>query len=218
MNDLGIGFDGDEFTVLFGNRHFLLSDFSEHFPEWTPITLHQVHGNSVVEQHALGKKELEADGHFTSKPNLALVIKTADCLPVFIWNRKTKVISGVHAGWRGVENGIITKAIEKISSADERKDLEIWIGPHITEISFEVGSDVLEQFQASLPKDFSFYEKRKDKFYIDLQKIAFHQLERLGVSKQQVHTLNIDTKTDQDFYSHRRKAGEGRNYSFIVKK
>ena len=35
MNDLGIGFDGDEFTVLFGNRNFLLSDFQQHFSEWS---------------------------------------------------------------------------------------------------------------------------------------------------------------------------------------
>ena len=60
------------------------------------------------------KNRLVGDGFFTSKNNIALGILTADCAPVFVYDKKLKIIGAAHAGWKGAYKGIIKKLIFSI--------------------------------------------------------------------------------------------------------
>lgn len=93
----------------------VLNRISSHFPI-TPkniIFMNQVHSDMVVKK--LDKKPSfpKADGMITQIKGLALAIKSADCLPIFLFDNKNKVISAIHAGWRGTALKIVKKALKK---------------------------------------------------------------------------------------------------------
>ena len=146
--------------------------------------------------------------------NLGLVVKTADCMPIFLKDKKR--IGAVHAGWRGLGMGIIEEAINKINSSN---DLIVWLGPCISQENFEVGFDVYEFFNKYDKNCISaFIEKSKGKFLLSLTKAAKLKLKDLGV--QLVYgngiTQNYCTYNDADtFYSYRRDTVTGRMATLI---
>ena len=107
------------------------------------LELHQVHENKVVEATS---EIVKADGHFTDKKNKALLIRTADCLPVMIESHSQ--IFAFHCGWRSLVKDIVGKNIKKseISFAA--------YGPHIQKNSFEIDQDCHTQI-----KDFSRFKR-----------------------------------------------------------
>ena len=70
-------------------------------------------------------------------------VRTADCLPIFLTNLQGSFVALIHAGWKGLLNGVIEKTIDKISSSSE---IIVWLGPCIGQESFEVGNDVYDLF------------------------------------------------------------------------
>jgi len=108
-------------------------------PQW----LEQVHGTRVVEAEADGLVRT-ADACVTSQAGLACVVMTADCLPILICNRDGTRVAAVHAGWRGLADGIIGRAIEAFEDAPS--ELLVYLGPAISGPVFEVGIEVLETF------------------------------------------------------------------------
>jgi YfiH family protein len=107
-----------------------------HLDETRLFQAKQVHGDRVI---AAGcDPSEEADALVATKGD-AVAVRTADCVPILLANSKTGSVAAVHAGWRGVVNGIIGKAI-----AEVQPDLAA-VGPHIGPCCFEVGADVAAQ-------------------------------------------------------------------------
>ena len=113
------------------NRAFGVSAFNEFV---------QVHGTSIFN---LDSSTNEYDGYIERELNVANAIRTADCIPLILWNERNKVIIGLHCGWRGIASGIIEKALQN----DELGITHAYIGPHISKDHFEVKRDFIDSFQ-----------------------------------------------------------------------
>ncbi|MCB0394256.1 MAG: polyphenol oxidase family protein, partial [Bdellovibrionales bacterium] len=151
---------------------------------------------------------------FTFEKNLALLIKTADCLPVIlVSNSHTAPIIALHAGWRGVVERIIPKAIELFP----KERFTGYIGPHIQFENFEVGKDVATQISNSCPNATKISKSHIDpnKLYINLARVAELQMESNG--SRCGYTSSIDTLTNLNYPSYRRDAKKERMWTFVAK-
>ena len=137
-----------------------------------------------------------------------------------IYNSETKTIAAVHAGWRGVENQITLKAIEKITSRNtDLNNVHFWIGPHILQKSFEIDRAVLDLLLKSyLNKNLTdCYFSSNDKFFVNLLEIVKSQISSYFGEVPNLLDLAKDTKTENLFHSFRRdQQNSGRNLSFIA--
>jgi YfiH family protein len=97
------------------------------------VMVKQVHGSTIVvaERPDPELLEIPADGLITKIPGLVLGIRTADCVPVFFWDPVRKVAGIVHAGWKGVKDGIIAQMLKIFEKKCGTKmgDLRVAIGP-----------------------------------------------------------------------------------------
>lgn len=177
-------------------------------PRW----LTQVHGTALLDLDQIEGGN-EADGSFSRLPNMVCAVMTADCLPVLMCSTAGDRVAALHAGWRGLAEGILRKGVEAM--AVENSQLLVWLGPAIGPKSFEVGEDVYQAFvtQFNGAKK-AFAPAGPGHWYADLYLLARMQLHALGVD--QVFGGDFCTHTDeQRFYSYRRDGTTGRMASLI---
>jgi YfiH family protein len=180
-----------------------------------PVWMRQVHGIEVFEAAAPSKAASAplADAAFTRSRGVVLAIQTADCMPVLFCDRQARVVAAAHAGWRGLSAGILERTVAKL--ACEPEDVLAYLGPAIGPSAFEVGSDVLEAFCATLPGAKSaFVPGRPGKWFADLEALASLALRRLGIT--QIHSAGRCTLSEPEhFYSFRRDRVTGRMAALI---
>lgn len=178
------------------------------------VTAKQVHGDRVVS--ALEVTELtEADAVFTNEAGRAVGVRTADCLPVLLEDRRTGVVAAVHAGWRGVIAEIVARAIEAMGA--QPSTVFAGIGPCIQKCCFEVDGDLPARFASAFGDGVVLGQGAGAKPHLDLPLAVQRTLARLGVPEGHVVALPQCTKCDERFFSHRRDQGiTGRHLSFIT--
>ena len=157
-----------------------------------------------------------ADASFTNKPNVVCVTMTADCLPVLLCDKKGTVVAAVHAGWRGLCDGVIESAVAKMQVP--ASEILVWLGPAIGPDAFEVGDDVREQFVAKDSHAASAFKPHGEKWLCNIYLIAKQRLCVLGVTEIYGATVNESfcTYTDKErFFSFRRDNVTGRMASMI---
>ncbi len=216
--ELGFTFQNSKVIVFFGKATATQTDLQQKFPQLQFYFIKQTHSDIIIKA---SEQITEADAHYTDEINKALLIRTADCMPILIYNLLTGTAAAVHAGWRGVVNQITIKTLQILKSANAKSnDFQIWIGPHILQNSFEVEESVLKLILTSSPaldKKELYYES-KNKFYVDLKQIVNSQINSVISSAVMQNYLDFDTKTNVKFHSFRRdKLESGRNLSFIAK-
>lgn len=226
--NLGDLIDTPSVKVFFGNKNSTFETLKSEFPELEFLRLKQTHSDKVVEANSASDqasgKILEADAHFTQIRNSALVVSTADCLPVMVHVPSSALVMGIHAGWRGIEANIIGKSLMNLKDrGHDISDAQVWIGPHIGFGSFEVSLDVAERLRKTykdLPSVvYGEFEQpqpdpRKKRFNLFL--IATLQMVTAGVHEQNIHSLLINTVKSKDHESYRRDGAKAnRNLSFI---
>ena len=183
-----------------------------------PLALpRQTHSDNVC-YVTHGCRPADTDAVYTDVPGVCLAVKTADCIPVLLYDKKLRSIAAIHAGWKGTVKRIVEKTIKAMGS--EGKNLSTIIGPGISLESFEVGEEVYQQFlDAGFPMQeiacqMSNAQTGIKKWHIDLWKANQWILEQLGVTD--IHIAGIDTMTSPLFYSARRETiNTGRNYNWI---
>ncbi len=171
----------------------------------------QVHSNHVEWLRQAGRPEA-TDAVITDIPGLTLAVKTADCIPILLYDNKQCLVAAVHAGWRGTVSRIVEKAIECMGS--QGKDLHAIIGPGISLDAFEVGYEVYTAFyDAGFPM-MRIAEKR-EKWHIDLWQANAWLLEKCNVTN--IYIDGTCTFSSPDFYSARRDTIDtGRNFNCIT--
>lgn len=106
------------------------------------VRMFQVHGNTVavVTKKDSGKTIENCDGLITNDPNIYLSVSVADCIPLALYDPVTKSIGLLHAGWRGLNNGIIKKVVGLMveNFSTDPGDLLSEIGPHICQRHYEI--------------------------------------------------------------------------------
>ena len=204
--NLALHVGDDEDTVL-KNRALLKQSLA--LPA-EPVWLTQTHSKIVV--HADKTAPLtEADASYTDQAGIVCAVMTADCLPVLMCSNDGLEIAAIHAGWKGLQAGIISNTLEKFKN----KDVCVWLGAAIGANSFEVGLDVYHAFTDKNPACSSaFKQTSSEKFLADIYQLAKIELAERGV-------LNVSggeycTYTEQDkFYSYRKTAKTGRMATLI---
>ena len=135
----------------FGMRGWTEEDLASDsdLAEYNLVTLRQTHSDIVRVITTPPLKRLEGDALVTDRPRILLVIKTADCLPVFIVDAKNRAVGAVHCGWRGTLNKVITKAMRamQMNYGSDTGSLFFAFGPCIDRACYEVGEDVREKFR-----------------------------------------------------------------------
>lgn len=106
-----------------------------------PSWLKQLHTNIVVNANDSSLEIFPiADAIYSKSNNVVCAVRTADCLPILICDSDATVVAGIHAGWKGIAQGIIENTLNTIN-VDPKKIL-VWFGPAIGPNKFEVGEDV----------------------------------------------------------------------------
>ena len=201
----------------------------------------QVHGNTVLkaEKSTLAIKEnyAEADGLLTEKAKQAVWVCTADCVPVLIADQKTGQVAAVHAGWRGTAAKIVSVALAGLKAqGTELSDLLIVLGPAIAgevyqvseEVAAQVGETIFPEtnkanvkeildFLELLPNPPILSDSEPGKVRLDVRLVNILQLEKLGISKEQVAIAPYCTYQQPDyFFSYRRAKEKKVQWSGIV--
>ncbi len=151
----------------------------------------------------------DVDALITDRKNVALVIHTADCVPVSYIDTKTHAIGNAHCGWRGTYNMLSAKTLDAMTDKflSNPKDVICTIGPAICGLCYEVSEDLYEDFKDKFPYDDAIYTLN-ERYHIDLMLLNKHILERKGVER--IYTSDLCTCCNkQDLYSHR-GLGKGR--------
>ncbi len=183
--------------------------------------LDQVHGRDVVKADAVDVRPVSADASWSDRPGVACAIMTADCLPVLLCDVDGKRVAAAHAGWRGLQAGVIEAAVAAIGVPPAR--VIAWLGPAIGPARFEVGPEVRDAFlQVAVPGErhtvaaaFSPSEQRPGHWHADLYALARQRLRAAGVPD--VYGGGFCTYEDRDrFFSYRRDRTTGRMATLIT--
>jgi len=210
-NSLNVGGHvGDEAASVRQNRHQLfLASGAPQAPCW----LKQTHSTHVVDAgaHYLGPPE--ADASFSTEPDAVCCVMTADCLPLLVCDRAGAQIAAVHAGWRGLADGIIEKTLARFSA--NANDILVWLGPAISQTAFEVGDEVRDIFLThDVVASQAFLPSPQGRWMADLYGLAKQRLAAVGVT--QVYGGQYCTHQDaQRFFSYRRDGVTGRMAAMI---
>ncbi len=171
--------------------------------------LYQIHSSlvRVVDKPV----KVVGDGLVTSVPGLPLVVKTADCYPVFLYDSDKRICGIYHAGWRGTLLEIGREAVRVMKEVFDCLPSSIWVllGAGIGKESYTVGKEVYELFLKKFPEA---VEERNGRYYVDLYLANRISLEKEGV--KEIIPPRWDTFIHEEFYSKRRGDTE-RNIAWI---
>ena len=181
----------------------------------------QVHGNKILlVEKRFPRRGGRADGLFTREANTFLGILTADCLPVFFWDRASSAIGIAHAGWRGVVKGIATKMVLRFrSSGILSRSLRVVIGPAIQKCHFEIWPDTRHKgLKSFIRRHRSFFERKNllieknGRVFLDLPGVVREELIRAGIPARNIRSTGECTfHLSCRFFSYRRKTLGGRD-------
>lgn len=176
----------------FLKTNFRLNGYSE---------FEQVHG-VLVNGHDTSEKN-EFDGFITKEKNHAFAIKTADCIPLIMWDEKEELLCGLHCGWKGFQQGIIKNVLEKNKYQNFTKS---YIGPHISKEYFEVKQDLINKFSEVECDIKPFLTQRGGRIFMDLRQLCVDELHEYGI--EIITNFSPCSYTEIDhFFSWRRDPG-----------
>lgn len=206
-----------------------------HFNEnYINCVSNQIHSNIIVlGSHSQEWRKTDADGLFGNKCNQNLWVYTADCMPIFFADKRTRKVAALHCGRKGLEKKII-KSLVKIfdNLGTSRDDLLVAIGPSISVEHYLVDKMTFEEFYRKAEnkktkvnlnktkKDICFNEsnhlREKNLNQLDLKRSAYRQLLNEKIPNTNVDISNLCTyKLKNEFNSWRRSKTISRQWSFI---
>lgn len=179
---------------------------------------------NIIENYARSKKRLlQTDGVITKRPGTALMILTADCPSVGVYDPQNQAIGVFHSGWRGTAFNIINEGIIKMVQEfkTDPKDLIAVVGPGFSQ-NYEVKDDVLDAFRRS--SQFSaeeleqiFIKVDAEHYYLDLFLAIKLQLLKMGVPEGQIEITSLRTDLDNDLFpSYRLEGKEADRAPFLM--
>lgn len=197
------------------------------------ITVDQAHGKDVAvirkcgsENPVLGHMNLKADALVTDLESVPLGVLAADCLPVIVV-AEPGIVSAIHAGWRGIYEGVLESAFGKMLEM-RGENFVVFFGPSICRDCYEVKEDVVDKFR----KKFSTgVVSQGGKWHLCLKTLAFEVLERMGIAKhivnikqlssreltgcKMVYNIDVCTFENKIYYSYRREGLTGRQAGIV---
>lgn len=163
----------------------------------------QMHGDNIIRltrgtSYKARGAPLKADAFITNELGMVCLVRTADCVPILMYDPKKKVVAAVHSGWRGTDLKIAAKVVDRFVSdfGSRPKDICVSIGPSISGKCYEFG-------------------EAGNKYFVDLQEKNRSALAGAGV--KDIEIIPICSHCDERFASYRRdKTEKGRQINFII--
>lgn len=174
--------------------------------------LEQVHGDKFYNTKDLSNSPKEGDAIYTTKPGEVLVVKTADCMPLFFWSEIEQLIGVIHSGWKGTDLGISEKLFLHLKSQGySLESIHSFLGPCSRKKNYEVGEDLFAKFKSYAPE--AIEPKGNNKYLLGIDIVLRR---RLIENKLPIHFVDseICTIDDKNYHSHRR-GDKGRNLNLI---
>ena len=170
----------------------------------------QVHSDNVqfIQETGFFK---DTDGLLTDKQDIILSLQTADCVPIFLFDKINNIKGLIHSGWKGTKDKIIQKALNiMLDRGSIVSDIFVIVGASIQKCCYEIGDELIPLFN-----DRCIYIV-DDKKYLSLQEQILIDLSELNIQKNNIYIDNRCTFTDDDLSSYRRdKQKAGRMLSFL---
>ena len=194
IKNLNIVFNTDNLSPAIGSKPIMQMDQTH------SSTVNFIHGNKQIYK--------STDALITSNKDIALQVKVADCMPIFIFDKKSSFFGAIHAGWRGLANGIIENSIELLKKKDfNLRNIKVFIGPSISKRNFEIQNDVMEYF------DSKFSIVKDGKIFLSLQEVAIDKFASYGISD--ILNTNECTYDNLNYHSYRRDKTDKRMKGWI---
>jgi YfiH family protein len=177
----------------------------------------QIHGDDIIVAHGgvrASKGCPDADAFITDEKNLPIAIRTADCVPVFIFDPSHHAIGLAHAGWKGTYKAIAAKTVEKMQKKYDSHavDLKVVLGPSIRDCCYQVGEEFCEYFPP-------YVRRRGSGLYLDVISTNRDQLLQTGVRLENILDSETCTCCHKDYFSFRRDGAKaGRMISLMMLK
>ncbi len=174
------------------------------------VRCRQVHGSSVARTTEVGEDGLrflgDADALLTDHLGTLLAITVADCVPVFLIDPTSRILTLAHAGWRGMARGVLEAALAEMTALGARADrIEAHLGPSICRSCYEVGPEVPRALGLSgAPAK------------VDLRAVAAARLVAAGLVRSQITRSGLCTRCSQGaLYSYRGGDASRRACAFL---
>ena len=205
LDSLNIGMHRGDEPENVARNFAILGEALDFDPKYLVLT-HQVHTDVVrvvtkADARGLDNHDYpECDALITNDPGAALVIFTADCTPILLWDPVTGAVGAAHAGWRGTAMDIAGKTAKKMAEAFGCKpeNLRAAIGPNLGQCCFQTDADVPQAMLAQFgPAAEEMIRPEGSKFYVSLKSINALALRRAGV-------INIEISEDCTQCQHHR--------------
>ena len=207
---LNCGFGSDDFKEnIFKNLEFV----SQHMniKKNNLMLMNQTHSNKAIfiNEKNQDVNKFNSDALVTNVRGIALGVLTADCVPILIYDTKSKTIGAVHAGWKGALLGIIENTIKTFPKTNGKNNIYSCIGPCIGKVNYEVGEEFFQKFFEESKNNIIFFKKKsKLKFLFNLRAYVHKKLVDSGVNL--IDSVNLDTFADKEnFFSYRRSKLSG---------
>jgi polyphenol oxidase len=177
------------------------------------LSVKQVHGTEalVVDHPVTATDRFNGgwDALITDQPGVTVVVRTADCVPVLVYDRWRKAVASIHAGWRGALAGIVPKTIEHMAArfSIEAADLRVSIGPSAGPCCYEVDQAVLDPLRHGR-QDWPalLHDDQGSKARLDLKALVRRQAAETGIPGEQITVVNVCTICHPSlFFSYRRE-------------
>jgi len=202
---------GDSVDAVLRNRSLLTEALDL---KNTPAWLSQQHGIDVVCADEVSG-QVEADASWSDRPDTVCAILTADCLPVLFCDRNGNRVAAAHAGWRGLQAGILENTLDSfVRVGIHANDVLVWLGPAIGAENYEIDSPVREAvLDGDVGLAAAFTPTRPGHWNFDIYNAARHILASQGV--MEISGGGFCTYSDPRLFSYRRQPLCGRQASLV---
>lgn len=187
------------------------------------VELKQVHENHVYIATASdrGKIILGRDAVITNNKKTALLVKSADCVPILVADMQKRIVAAIHAGWRGTVQEITRLTIDHMVDHFSTKpsDIMVGIGPSIGPCCYEVDEVVIDLFrQRFLHQAGQWFSPGKDKNHamLNLWEANRFQLIDTGVLSKNIDVTGICTADHTDMFFSERKEGKTGRFGVLI--
>ena len=200
---------GDDRALVEENRRLLAAHVGYRHEELV-VTRH-VHWVRVLRVGEPLPDPAEFDGLVCDRPGPVLGAFAADCVPMLFADPEARVCGAAHAGWRGTVAGVSVNVVTRMEEAGARAaGVRVALGPSIGPCCFEVGPEVVAEFEQALPGVPGLVVDGPRKQHIDLRVAHRTLLERAGVQPDHIDDRPPCTRCEPDrFFSYRRDGLEG---------
>jgi YfiH family protein len=200
---------GDDPEATAANLAQVLADFA---PGATVADLHQVHGAvvDVVEARQDGRRP-DADGLVTTRPDVVLIVRAADCVPVLLADAAAGVVGAAHSGRPGLAAGVVPATVAAMRDRGAT-DITAWIGPHVCGGCYEVPAEMRDEVGALVPAAVATTTWGTPA--LDLGAGVRAQLEELGAT---VVDVSRCTRESDDLYSYRRDGARAGRLAGLIR-